>query len=264
MHPIICGVALTRSDLGGIVGSREGVWLPAEQRWLFPLRQPPPGERGVVIRVLVVVELPLYREGLAELLDSHDDIEVVGVAEGDQCALQETRNLRPDVVLVDMAMVNNIRVIRALVRRAPAVKIIALGLPETEQSVIPCVEAGIAAYVGRDSTLDDLVAAIRRIIHGEAECPPEIVASLFRRVAVLATQRRDPSVRAKLTRRELQIATLVTSGLSNKEIAGRLQIEVSTVKNHVHNVFEKLHVARRTQIAGWLRTASDELEDLEP
>jgi DNA-binding NarL/FixJ family response regulator len=217
-----------------------------------------------VIRVLVVVELRLYREGLAELLDAHDDIEVVGVAGGDHPALHETRHLRPDIVLVDMAIVDNIRVIRALVRRVPAVKVIALGLRETERSVIPCVEAGIAAYVGRDSTLDDLVSAIRRTMRGEAECPPEIVASLFRRVAVLATQRRDASVRPNLTRRELQIASLVTSGLSNKEIAGQLQIEVSTVKNHVHNVFEKLHVARRSQIAAWLRTASDELEDLEP
>jgi two-component system, NarL family, nitrate/nitrite response regulator NarL len=217
-----------------------------------------------VIRVLVVVELRLYREGLAELLDSHEDIEVVGVAGGHHRALQETRHLQPDVVLVDMAMVDNIRVIRALARRSPAVRIIALGLPETEQSVIPCVEAGIAAYVGRDCRLADLVAAIRRIMQGEAECPPEIVASLFRRVAALAMQGRDPTLRAKLTGRELQIASLVMSGLSNKEIAGQLHIEVSTVKNHVHNVFEKLHVARRTQIASWLRAASDELEDLEP
>jgi two-component system nitrate/nitrite response regulator NarL len=210
------------------------------------------------------VELRLYREGLAELLDAHGDIEVVGVAGGDHRAVNETRHLRPDVVLVDMAIVDNIRIIRALGRRVPAVKVIALGLPETERSVIPCVEAGISAYVGRDSTLDDLAAAIRRAMRGEAECPPEIVASLFRRVAVLATQRRDVSVRAKLTRRELQIASLVTSGLSNKEIAGQLHIEVSTVKNHVHNVFEKLHVARRSQVAGWLHAASEELEDLEP
>jgi two-component system nitrate/nitrite response regulator NarL len=217
-----------------------------------------------VIRVLVVVELRLYREGLAELLDAYDDIVVVGAAGGDHRVLYETRHLRPDVVVVDMAIVDNIRVIRAVVRRAPAVKVIALGLPETERSVIPCVEAGIAGYVGRDSTLEDLVAAIRRTMRGEAECHPEIVASLFRRVAVLATQRPDDSEGAKLTRRELEIASLVTSGLSNKEIAGELHIEVSTVKNHVHNVFEKLHVARRSQLAEWIRAGSDELEDLEP
>ena len=216
-----------------------------------------------MIRVLVVAELRLYREGLAELLDSQDEIQVIGVAQDAVQALSEVGRHSPDVALVDMAMVDNSRTIRTLVRRAPAVKIVALGLPENEQTVMSCVEAGIAAYVGREGTLQDVAVAVRRIMRGEAECPPEIVASLFRRVAVLATQR-DSSTQERLTRRELQIASLVTSGLSNKEIARQLHIEVSTVKNHVHNVFEKLHVARRTQIGGWLRAALPEFEDLEP
>jgi two-component system nitrate/nitrite response regulator NarL len=216
-----------------------------------------------VIRVLVVAELRLYREGLAELLDSQDEIQVIGVAQDAVQALCEVGRHSPDVALVDMAMVDNSRTIRTLVRRAPALKIVALGLPENEQTVMSCVEAGMAAYVGREGTLHDVAVAVRRIVRGEAECPPEIVAGLFRRVAVLATQR-DSSPQERLTRRELQIASLVTSGLSNKEIARQLHIEVSTVKNHVHNVFEKLHVARRTQIGGWLRAASPEFEDLEP
>jgi DNA-binding NarL/FixJ family response regulator len=81
---------------------------------------------------------------------------------------------------------------------------------------------------------------------------------------VLARQRREPSPADQLTRRELQIASLITSGLSNKEIATELQIELSTVKNHVHNLFEKLRIARRTQIPAWFQSASLELRDLEP
>jgi len=210
-----------------------------------------------VIRVIVVAELRLYREGLAELLDGRHGLRVVGASRGGDDALAEIEKLQPDVALVDMAMIDNIGAIRALVRRAPAVRIVALGLPETEQSVLPCVEAGIAAYVSRDGTLEDVVSAVHRIMEGEASCAPEIVASLFRRVAALARQPREASPVAKLTRRELEIASLIISGLSNKEIASELQIEVSTVKNHVHNLFEKLGVRRRAQIAAWLRAVPD-------
>jgi DNA-binding NarL/FixJ family response regulator len=213
---------------------------------------------------MVVAELRLYREGLAAVLDSRDGVDAAAIAQDDEQAVAAAARFRPDVVLVDMAMVDNVNLIGVLARRVPGIRIIALGLPESERTVIPCVEAGIAAYVGRDCTLDDVVATIRRVMRGETECPPDIVASLFRRVAALASQRHDEPPRARLTRRELQIASLITSGLSNKEIAGQLQIEVSTVKNHVHNMFEKLHVSRRTQIARWLRAASSELEDLEP
>jgi two-component system, NarL family, nitrate/nitrite response regulator NarL len=209
-----------------------------------------------VIRVLVVADLRLYREGLAELLERREGLQVVGASPGGDEALVEIEQLQPDVALVDMAMIDNIGAIRALVHRAPGVRIVALGLAETEQSVLPCVEAGIAAYVSRDGTLEDVVSAVRRIVDGQASCAPEIVASLFRRVAVLAGQPHEGSPVAKLTRRELQIASLITSGLSNKEIARELQIEVSTVKNHVHNVFEKLRVRRRAQIAATLHPIS--------
>lgn len=220
-------------------------------------------EARSAVRVLVVVGLRLYREGLAELLDSKDEIRVVGAAQDDQWAIREVERLRPDVALVDMAIVDNIHLIRTLVQQAPAVKIIALGLPNTEQSVLPCIEAGIAAYVDRDCALEDLAATITGIMQGQAACPPELVASLFRQVAVLARQKVETGASVKLTHRELEIAELITSGLSNKEIAGELQIEVSTVKNHVHNLFEKLHVGRRTQLAGRLRAASSTIEDLE-
>jgi DNA-binding NarL/FixJ family response regulator len=217
-----------------------------------------------VIGVLLIAELRLYREGLAELLEARDGISVVAAVSNGEEALARIEELRPDVALVDMAMIDNRHAILALGRRVPAIKIVAVGLSETEHAVLACVEAGIAAYVARDGTVDEVVSAIRRIMDGEATCPPEIVASLFRHVAVLARQRREPSPADQLTRRELQIASLITSGLSNKEIATELQIELSTVKNHVHNLFEKLRIARRTQIPAWFQSASLELRDLEP
>jgi two-component system nitrate/nitrite response regulator NarL len=210
---------------------------------------------GIVVRVAIIAELRLYRDGLAELLDARDGIHVIAAyARGDE-AVTDIEQLLPDVALVDMAMIDNIETIRALVRRTPTVKILALGLPETEQVVLPCVEAGIAAYVSRDGTLDDVASAVHRIMRGEALCPPEIVASLFRRVTALAMQPRDGEGASMLTRRELQIASLIAAGLSNKEIARELHIEVSTVKNHVHNAFEKLQVRRRAQMVARLDAA---------
>jgi two-component system nitrate/nitrite response regulator NarL len=216
------------------------------------------------IRLVVVAQLRLYREGLAELLGAREGIRVVGAFPDGASATAEIECLQPEVALVDMAMIDNIEAIRALVERAPGVKIVALGLPETADSVLRCAEAGIAAYVSRNSSVDDTVAAVRKIMQGEAECSPEIVASLIRRVAAMAHDRPEPGAAAKLTRRERQIATLIVTGLSNKEIAAELRIELSTVKNHVHNLFEKLHVGRRTQIAASLRASPAERRDLEP
>jgi DNA-binding NarL/FixJ family response regulator len=216
--------------------------------------------------LVVIADLRLYREGLGDLLDRVEGMAVVGTAEVAPAEMRALLRLRPDVALIDMAMLDNVSAIRFVARQTPGVRIVALGVPETEQAVLSCVEAGIAAYVGRDRSLDDVIHAVRQVMRGETDCAPEIVASLFRRVATLARNRREqaPAPSPKLTRRELQIASLIANGLSNKEIAAHLQIELSTVKNHVHNVFEKLRISRRTQIAAWLAGTFDELGDLEP
>ncbi len=216
-----------------------------------------------MIHVAIVADLRLYRDGLAELLCRVDGIAVVGAAEAQPRPVRALLRLRPDVVLVDMAMIDNTRVIRFVARQAPRVKIVALGVPETEEMVLSCVEAGIAAYVGRDRSFDDVVATVNRVVRGQAVCTPEIVASLFRHVAALATQGPQRFV-PSLTRRELQIASLIARGLSNKEIARDLHIELSTVKNHIHNIFEKLRISRRSQVTAWVANGFDELGDLEP
>jgi DNA-binding NarL/FixJ family response regulator len=105
----------------------------------------------------------------------------------------------------------------------------------------------MAGYVPRDGSLSDLVAAIESAAHGELRCSPKIAASLFQRVARLTDETRHST--ASLTRREEEIARLIDQGLSNKQIARRLQIEVSTVKNHVHSVLKKLQATRRTLVA---------------
>ena len=111
----------------------------------------------------------------------------------------------------------------------------------------------MAGYVGRGDSLEDLVAAVESAARGELHCSPKIAGSLVRRVAILAAGRAVVSLQGRLTSREREIARFLEKGLSNKEIATALCIEVATVKNHVHNLLEKLNVHRRTHVAGAVR-----------
>jgi DNA-binding NarL/FixJ family response regulator len=130
-------------------------------------------------------------------------------------------------------------------RLVPGVPIVALGVPDVEGDVLACAEAGIAGYVTREASLEELVAVVRSAVQGELRCSPRIAAGLLRRLSALSEH--GPSApRVRLTARQREIVRLIGQDLSNKEIAHRLGIEVATVKNHVHNLLEKLNVHRRT------------------
>ena len=205
------------------------------------------------IRTLVLSDIRLYRDGLKLALSSVDGIEVVECARyGTQAATALARH-RPDVGLLDLLTVENVPTLRLFTETAPETRFVVLAVPELEQAILECAEAGIAGFVTRDESIDDLVAAIESVARGEALCSPRIVASLLRRVAILAEATHATAV-TSLTSRERQVASLLGAGLSNKEIAARLSIELPTVKNHVHHIFEKLGVRRRVEAATKLRT----------
>jgi two-component system nitrate/nitrite response regulator NarL len=208
-----------------------------------------------VIRVVIVGEMRLYREGVARVLARHPRIRVTGATDGSTKIQHVLAQGRTDIVLVEMAMPESVAVIRALAAAAPDVKVIALGLDEREPDVIACAEAGISGYVTRDASLDDLAETIESVARGEMPCSPGVAATLLRRVTALAAQQDVQPADVPLTRRELQILHLLDEGLSNKEIAERLFIEVATVKNHVHNILEKLNVQRRGEAAARARTS---------
>jgi len=206
-----------------------------------------------VIRIVVVGDIRLYREGVASFLRQVDDFDVVGVAGSKDEATEVADHLQPDVVLLDAALPESLDLIRDLTRRADPMCIVVLTLPEVEQAVIPCIEAGIAGYVPRDGGLDDLVSVIRSAARGEGVCSPRMIGRLWARLAQLArAQSPTPTVEA-LTTREREILKCIERGLSNKEISAQLSIELPTVKNHVHNILEKLHVRRRGEAVAALR-----------
>jgi len=164
------------------------------------------------------------------------------------------------VVLLDTAIPDNVWIVRALVAAVPGPKVVALAVPEVEREVLACAEAGVAGYVTREGSVEDLVAAVESVARGEMVISPRMAATLLQRVATLALEQSPAAIEARLTTREVEILDLIDQGLSNKEIARRLTIELSTVKNHVHNILEKLNVTRRGEAAARARAARERIQ----
>jgi two-component system, NarL family, nitrate/nitrite response regulator NarL len=197
------------------------------------------------IGVLIVVGVCLYREGLGRALSAQEGFRLVGSTRNLVEACEAIARLRPDVVLLDPATDPEFAIVELTAEISSETRVVALGVREVEQDVLRCAEAGIAAYVPREASIAELVAVIESAARGELRCSPSIAASLFRRVALLTDSGGPSSPAVLLTPRERQIASLIDEGLSNKQIAQRLQIGVSTVKNHVHNLLKKLNTSRR-------------------
>jgi len=199
-------------------------------------------------RVLIVVGIRLYREGLMQLLSAREGLTVVGAESDGQCAAQRLDQTSPDVALVEMGLPDLDALTHALTARSRAIPLVAIGIADPDTDVVACAERGFAGFVTRDACVDELVATICGAAKGELTCSPRVAGTLMRRLGALAAELQPPTL-ARLTRREREIAALMRQDLSNKEIATQLRIEVATVKNHVHNVLDKLQVHRRSDAA---------------
>jgi DNA-binding NarL/FixJ family response regulator len=150
--------------------------------------------------------------------------------------------------------------VRRIRRSAPGVHVVALAVPDDENSVVNCAEAGVAGYVTRDQSIEDVIAAVESVARDEMIASPRLAATLLRRVTALAAHRgASGPAEARLTPRELEIVALIGQRRSNKQIARDLCIEVNTVKNHVHSILKKLHVDRRADAAERVRMSGYEL-----
>ena len=202
------------------------------------------------MRVLVVTAIRLYRDGVADALRPLPDVEAAVTAATGAAAVVCARTGECDVVLMDMALAESTQTVQALLAARPNLKVVALGVPEDGPEVVACAEAGISAYVAREASLEELGEVLRAALRGEAPCSGKVVAGLLRHIALQARGRRDGHAPAQLTPREREVLTLLESGMTNKQIARALDLQLSTVKNHVHNVLTKFGVAGRGEVVG--------------
>jgi two-component system, NarL family, nitrate/nitrite response regulator NarL len=209
------------------------------------------------IRAVILHSNRLVRECLAYRLSQQEAISVVCSAARwyqmhADCALQQ-----PDLFVIDFGGsgrkgLEDAQCIRAA---SPESKILMIGVPDNEEAVLACIEQGASGYLLEDASAESLVRHIRSVAAGETLCQPRIVSLAFSRLSALTRQARLPiqAGMGVLTKRERDIVSLIERGLSNKEIAMDLHIEVSTVKNHIHNILDKLQVNGRREIAGSLQ-----------
>lgn len=204
------------------------------------------------IRVIIVTDVRLYRDGLEQCLKRIEGVAVAGVSARATDAVAMAAGAMPDIALIDMSMPSSVATVSRLRKIVPETKVVAFAIAGDESDVISYVEAGVAGYVPRDGSIQDLRRAIESVANGEAICSPRVAARAFSRLARLSAGR-PPAPLSELTPREREVAELIEKGMSNKQIARRLVITLATVKNHVHNVLEKLSVRRRGEVGARLR-----------
>jgi two-component system, NarL family, nitrate/nitrite response regulator NarL len=198
-----------------------------------------------MVSVAVVADIPIHREGLRHALARRTGLEVVGTAGSSPEALEPIAELRPDVVVVDVAASDGVAAVRTVFDTVPDAGVVAVALTASDADLVACAEAGATGYVAREEDVGDMDAVIKSVARGEARFPPTITAMLFRRLAAMSAPDRSPMIDAHLTRRETEVLELMAKGYSNSEIGLHLSIALSTVKHHVHSILDKLHVEGR-------------------
>jgi two-component system nitrate/nitrite response regulator NarL len=212
------------------------------------------GDRN--LRVVIVWGVRFLGESLTEVLERDPRVSVIGLYADLSEAAALSLASQADVVLLDARIPEATTAVRRALGIAPNMRIVALAVRETEDDIVAWAEAGVIGYIPRSIHRADLARLIVDIHSGEQLCSGRVAAGLFRRIAVTSksgTDRNAPFRAHALTRRERQAAQLISSGLSDKEIARRLNISLATTKSHVHNLLGKLNVRRRTQVADQLR-----------
>jgi len=207
---------------------------------------PPP------ISVLLVTQIRLYADGIVTALEELEAIKRVDVATSCDTALERLVRVPSDVVVLDLAGIDDAAVAQAFVRAAHPARIVALAVRESDHDIVAWAEHGAMGIVTRQASFDDLLHAVLAAARGECGCSSHVAAALLRRVATIAAERRSVTRYTALTLRERQVVDLLVQGLSNKEIAARLLLGVSTVKNHVHNVLNKVNASTRTEAVALL------------
>ena len=210
------------------------------------------------IRILLIEDNRLLREGIAAMLNEQGDFEVVARAE-DGNAVNQLKSMKkpPDVILLDLGLEreNSLRLMTVLREEVPAARIIAMDIFPEQLDIAEFIKAGGSGFILKNAPANDYVKTIRAVAAGSKVLPPALTNSLFTQIveAALRTGNGIPNNSIQLTSREREIVALISEGLSNKEMAERLHIATYTVKSHIHNILDKLALNTRLQIAAFAR-----------
>jgi DNA-binding NarL/FixJ family response regulator len=212
-----------------------------------------PGTAGgdaQVIRILVVDDHPVVRQGLRTFLDTRDDMAVVGEAGDGEAAVAEAARLWPDVILMDLLMpgIGGLEAIGRIRDADPAARILVLTSFSSADQVVPAVRAGAAGYLLKDAAPEEVEAAVRAVHRGEARLDPQVTATVLAEVAQPAAGP-DEAALATLTPREREVLALLAQGRTNAQLARELLVSEKTVKTHVSSILAKLRLSDRTQAA---------------
>jgi len=198
------------------------------------------------IKILIADDHPVVREGLFAMLSREGDFDVVGEAKDGMDAVNKTKELRPDIVLMDLRMpdMDGVEAMRQIKSEMPDVKFIILTTYSDDEYIFSGIEAGARAYLLKDAPREDLFKAIRAVYRGESLIQPVVASKLLDRFSELS---RGTTSGEGLSGRELEVLQLMAKGAANKEISAQLSIAQSTVKTHIANIFQKLGVNDRTE-----------------
>ena len=227
-----------------------------EARCVSQPLSPPPSSPHSPLRILVISEVRLLGEGLALALEREATLSVCGCFGLIDDALRNLAPLRPDIVLLNTGVRGAADAIARIRAVGPAAKVIALAIDENLDDVVAWAQAGAAGYIPSTAALRDVAPLLADIVRGEQACAARVAAGLLRRVGDMGPSKGLAAAAdspATPTAREMQVLEMISSGLSNKEIARRLNIGLATTKSHVHNLLGKLGLQRRGQAASWIR-----------
>ena len=209
------------------------------------------------IRILLVEDNRILRDGITALLDKEKDFTVTGLSDGERDVVAMTRKVKPHVVLLDLGLEskNGLEIVENLKKEFPGIKIIGMGLAPSQADIMEFVQAGADGFILKDATLEDVANTIRSVSAGRTVLPSSMTTSLFFQIAEHAILKGKRNLRGatRMTQREKEIIALISDGMSNKQIASNLNIATFTVKSHVHNILEKLELQSRLQIARYSR-----------
>jgi DNA-binding NarL/FixJ family response regulator len=203
------------------------------------------------IRVVIVDDHELFRKGLQMVLEAEADIEVVGEASDGNEAIQKAEETSPDVVLMDVRMPkrSGIDATRTIKDTLPSTKILMLTISDEEADLYEAIKAGASGYLLKEISIEEVADAVRAVQQGQSLISPSMASKLLNEFAAMV-KRRDERAQVpgpRLTERELEVLKLVAKGLNNRDIGQELFISENTVKNHVRNILEKLHLHSRME-----------------